>query len=61
MVARAVLLLGFTTVLSLSCVGANRKLTQSTAAPAPAGPSLVQDLLDVLGRNESIGKRWLKR
>lgn len=54
MMARAIVLLGVTT-LSLCCVGAHRKLTQSAAAPAPAGPNMVQDLLDVLGRNQSIG------
>ena len=52
--ARMGLLLGLIT-MSLCCVGAQRKLTQSTAAPAAAGPSIVQDLLDVLGRNKSIG------
>ena len=54
MLARVILLLGVT-ALSLCCVEAQRKLAQSAAAPAPAGPTLVQDLLDVLGRNQSIG------
>ena len=52
--ARMGLLLGLI-ITSLCCVGAQRKLMQTAAAPAAAGPSLVQDLLDVLGRNKSIG------
>lgn len=60
--ARLFLLLGLTTV-SLCCVGAHRKLAQSTGASAPvlapAGTSIVQDLLDVLGRNQSIGTTGL--
>ncbi|KAL3157193.1 hypothetical protein ABBQ38_001432 [Trebouxia sp. C0009 RCD-2024] len=59
MLARVILLLGVTT-LSLCCVGAQRKLVQSAAAPAPAGSTLVQDLLDVLGRNQSIGPQFYK-
>nr|QOL01215.1 putative extracellular protein TR9_023 [Trebouxia lynnae] len=46
--------------LSLCCAGTQRKLTQSTAAPAPVGPSIVSDLLDVLGRNQSIGPQLYK-
>lgn len=60
MLARVILLLGVTT-LSLCCVGAQRKLAQSAAAPAPSGPTLVQDLLDVLGRNQSIGSTVKRR
>ena len=46
--------------LSLCCAGTQRKLTQSTAAPAPVGPSIVSDLFDVLGRNQSIGTRVIQ-
>ena len=52
--ARVLLLLALSATFQC-CAGAQRKLTQSTAAPPAAGPSIVQDLLDVLGRNQSIG------
>ena len=58
MFVRSVLVLSVT-CMSLCCAEAQRKLTQSTMAPAPVGPSITQDLLDVLSRNQSIGRSAL--